>query len=296
MREEDEVARPDGPGDPSADAAVAAIRERSDLEPEVALILGSGLAEAGALIDMRATFDRGSLPSFPEAGVPGHPGGVGLGTLGGVPVVAFTGRVHLYEGYGMGAATLTIRVAARLGARVAIITAAAGALARGLPPSTLVIVTDHINLMGADPLAGWRDQDGSPAFVDLSRVYDPELGEIVEGDSRALRIRVARGVYAAVSGPSYETPAEAESLRRAGGDVVGMSMVPEAVAAHALGMRVLGLATVTNTVGSPIDHTDVLRVGAEAAGAMARLLEGSLPRIQGLGGETPGEEYRWTVT
>jgi purine-nucleoside phosphorylase len=165
-----------------------------------------------------------------------------------------------------------------------VLTAAVGALDTTLAPGTLVILRDHINTMGENPLRGWRMPDGSPPFVDLSRVYDEELASAAvkaaravfdsgtAGDSASLRVAVAEGVYAAVSGPAYETPAETEYLRQAGGTVVGMSMVPEAVAARALGMRVLGLSFVTNIAGASVSHEDVLLASNTAAEVVGRVL------------------------
>ena len=169
-----------------------------------------------------------------------------------------------------------------------LLTASVGALDPDLEAGSTVIVADHINLMGTDPLQGWRFADGSPAFVDLSSVYDPVLAETAEGCAQELGLWTTRGVYAAVAGPTYETRSEAEFLRRTGATVVGMSMVPEAVAAHAIGMKVLGLATVVNAAGVSVDHAEVLAEGGRAAAEAGMLLAAILSRLD-TNGERDGE-------
>ncbi len=274
------------PGDGVADAIAEAVNGRSAIRPVVAVVLGSGLGEAITVARGRSDSEQDveiayeDLPGFPRPSVLGHAGRLWLGTIGGVPLAAFQGRVHYYEGHPMPIASLTARVASALGARSIVLTTAVGGLDPTLVPGTMVVIRDHINLMGENPLASWRMPDGSPAFVDLSGVYDRELGdaamEAMHADGSG---PVAEGVYLALSGPSYETPAETEYLRRAGGTVVGMSMVPEAVAGHALGLRVLGLSFVTNTAGSPISHGEVLAASDRAAGAIGRLLVALIDRF-----------------
>lgn len=276
------------PADDPVRAAVAVIRNVTDLEPEVAVVLGSGLGSALPGLEETAAFSFGDLPGFPPATVPGHEGRLVLGRIAGVQVGVFFGRIHLYEHGAMSTCSLTSRLAAALGARAIVITASVGGLDPDLETGATVIVADHINLMGADPLEGWRFPDGSPAFVDLSSVYDPVLAEAAEGCAREIGLWTTRGIYAAVTGPTFETPAEAEFLRRTGATVVGMSMVPEAVAAHALGMKVLGIASVANAAGTPIDHAEVLQAGMRAAPAAGRLLEAILSRPN-LNGDRDGE-------
>lgn len=226
-----------------------------------------------------ASFTFAELPDFPASTVPGHEGRLILGRLGGTPLALFLGRIHFYEHREMEMASLTVRLARRLGAQAAILTASVGGVDPDLEPGSIVIVDDHINFMGVNPLAGWRRPDGSPAFVDLSSAYDPVLAGIAEASAQALGLWVSRGVYAALPGPSYETPAEVEFLRRSGATVVGMSMVPEAAAASAMGMRVLGLCAVVNAAGSPIAHTQVVEEGERAAVAAGKLLAAILPRL-----------------
>jgi purine-nucleoside phosphorylase len=196
-----------------------------------------------------------------------------------VPVAAFQGRIHYYEGNELSRCALPVRLARLLGARTMVITAATGGIDTALRPGSLVIGTDQINMMGANPLRGWTNPDGSPPFVDLSEVYDRELVGLAFEQASRLGVEVAGGVYVAMPGPSYETPAEIEMLRRSGGSVVGMSVVPESTVARALGMRVLGLFSVTNLAGEHATHEEVLAMADEAAGAMSRLLRELLPRL-----------------
>lgn len=225
------------------------------------------------------SFGFGELPGFPPSTAPGHEGRLVLGELAGVPTAAFLGRIHFYEHASMPKCSLGVRLARALGADVAVITASVGGLDPQLESGALVVVEDHVNLMGVNALAGWRFPDGSPAFVDPSSMYSPVLAGIAEKAAEELGMWITRGTYAALSGPTYETAAEAEFLRRSGAGVVGMSMVPETVAAHAVGMRVLGLAVVANAAGTPIDHAEVLQVGRRAAAAAGKLLGAILPRL-----------------
>ncbi|HEY8114823.1 MAG TPA: purine-nucleoside phosphorylase [Actinomycetota bacterium] len=271
------------PGDGVSERIAAAIRERSPLEPVVGVVLGSGLSGAvetvrAAALGEQAELSYADLPGFPTTTVMGHAGQLWLGTVGDRGVAIFQGRIHLYEGHGMALASITSRVAAELGARAMVLTAATGSVDPDVEAGTLVVLRDHLNLMGQNVLTGWRYPDGSPAFVDVSRVYDPELADLalasgrahLGGTDRAGRIR--EGVYAALPGPSYETPAETRMLRQLGATVVGMSTVPEAVAARALGMRVLGLAFATNAAGVEVSHEEVLAASKAAAGTIGRVI------------------------
>ncbi|MGH2740184.1 MAG: purine-nucleoside phosphorylase [Actinomycetota bacterium] len=262
-----------GPGDGDEERGAALVRSRTDFVPDVAVILGSGLGKALAALDAELELAYTALPGFPAPSVPGHEGRLVLGMLGGARVAGFLGRIHFYEGHAMSLVTLPARLSAALGARVLIVTAAVGALDSSLEPGSLVVCSDHLNLLGENPLRGWRDADGRPAFVDLSTVYDPGLQEAAVAAAKGVGLPVARGVYAAMSGPTYETPAEVEFLRRAGASVVGMSMVPEATAATALGLRCLGLCCVTNVVGGSVTHEDVTSVASAFAVPFGALLE-----------------------
>jgi purine-nucleoside phosphorylase len=257
---------------------VAVIRERSALEPVAGVILGSGLGAAVEGVQEVAAFSYDGLPGFAPPTVPGHVGRLVLGRMAGTPVAVFLGRMHYYEGNPMARSALPVRVSRLLGAGVMILTASVGALDASLAPGTVVVGSDHINWMGENPLRGWRLPDGTPPFVDLAAVYDASLARIAVEETEAAGAPVGRGVYLAVSGPSYETPAEIEFMRRAGGGVVGMSVVPEAVPARALGMRVLGLFSVTNAVGGEVSHQEVIRVGNRMGSVLGRVLAGVLRR------------------
>jgi purine-nucleoside phosphorylase len=275
------VARP-SPGDGIPEEIVDAIRERTVLEPVAGVVLGSGLSDAvdevrSVAADDGVEFAYAELPGFPPPTVSGHAGRLWIGEVRGRGLAVFQGRVHYYEGRGMPMASLTARVAAELGARTIVLTAAAGALDPTIEAGSLVILRDHLNLMGTNPLQGWRMPDGSPPFVDVSAVYDPDLAEAAVASARSDlgdrgRSLVREGVYAALSGPSYETPAETRMLSGHGATVVGMSTVPEAVVARALGMRVLGIAFATNAAGVQVTHEEVLAASKAAAGTIGRVV------------------------
>jgi purine-nucleoside phosphorylase len=268
------------PGDGVAEAIVAAVRERTDVTPVAGVVLGSGLGDAISVAWDRAgsgepiEIPYADLPGFPPPTVPGHAGRLWLGTISDRPIAFFQGRIHFYEGHPMPLASITSRIASGLGARTMVLSAAVGGLDPSLPGGSMVVVRDHVNLMGTNPLAGWRYPDGSPAFVDVSGIYDPELSRAALAILQEHGTAVSEGVYAAVAGPAYETPAETEMLRRLGATVVGMSTVPEAVAARALGMRVLGLSFVTNAAGGAVSHEEVLLASKTAADAIGRLVAG----------------------
>jgi purine-nucleoside phosphorylase len=267
------------PGDRRAEEAVAVIRERSQVAPRVGIILGSGLGPAADLVEQDAAFSFGDLPGFPAPTVPGHAGRLLLGSIAGVPVAAFMGRIHYYEGHPISVSAMPVRVARLLGAEVMVLTAAAGALDPALRPGTLVVATDHINMMGENPLRGWRNPDGSPPFIDVSNLYDPAMRAIALEEAPAAGLTAAPGVYLAASGPSYETKAEIEFMRMTGASVVGMSVVPEALPARALDMHLLGLFSVTNSVGGEVSHLEVIEVGRQMGSNLAGLLERVVPRI-----------------
>ena len=274
-----------GPGDAFADEAAERVRGRTALEPEVVVLLGSGLGAAMSNVREDASFSYDELPGFPRPTVPGHAGRLVLGELAGVPVAVFRGRIHFYEGNDLSTCALPIRLARLLGAGTAILTAATGGIAEGLDAGHLVVGTDHLNLLGQSPLRGWRNPDGSPPFVDMVGAYDPELADLAVAAAERLGVPVARGVYAAMPGPMYETPAEIAMLRTVGASVVGMSVVPESVPARALGMRVLGLFFVSNLVGVEVKHEDVVAASNRMGASIGAVIEEVL---------TMGD--RWTVT
>ena len=295
-----------GPGDTFADEGVALIRERCDVVPRVAVVLGSGLGDAIAG-DLQACheFSFQALPGFPRTSVPGHAGRLALGTLYGAPAAVFRGRIHYYEGHGIAATTLIPRLAAGLGTGMLILTNAAGGLDPTIRPGRLMLITDHLNQMGVNPLFGWRHADGSPAFVDLSAVYDQGLLALATEAAERDGIEVAAGVYAAMSGPSYETPSETAFLARSGARAVGMSTVPAAVAGVALGLRILAVSCITNQSGVESTHQEVLATARGAARDLRSILmgvvNGSTAPGEGPGGggrlRDPDErEGLWTAT
>jgi inosine/guanosine/xanthosine phosphorylase family protein len=273
-----------GPPDRAAAAAAGVIRERWVRTPAAGVVLGSGLGDAlGDALRVEVEIPYTDLPGFPEVAVPGHAGTLLLGVLAGVPVAAFSGRFHLYEGHGPEVPALLPRVAHALGAGAMVLTAAVGGLVSGLRAGTVVLVRDHLNMMGTVPLAGWRYPDGMPAFINAQEIYDPALRALAAEGATALGIPVAEGVYAAMRGPAFETPAEVDMLARLGATVVGMSMVPEALPAYALGLRVLGICSLTNAYGDHVTHEEVLRVSTTTAAAIGRLLVDLFPRLPGQG-------------
>jgi len=273
-----------GPGDDLPVQGARLVRQRTELVPSAGLVLGSGLGPAiGDDLRSDASFSFTELPGFPPTGVPGHAGTLSLGRLAGVPVAVFSGRVHFHEGYGMDVPALLPRLARELGANTMVLTAAVGGLEPGVPAGTVIVLEDHLNLIGAAPLRGWRYPDGMPAFIDTQEVYDRSIADLAIERAEALGIPAHRGVYAAMSGPAYETPTEVAMLQRLGATVVGMSMVPEALPARALGMRVLGICSLTNAFGEHVTHEEVVRVSNETAQAVGRLLVDLLPRLPGQG-------------
>ena len=270
---------PAGPPDRLAESATAVVRTRSVVQPRVGIVLGSGLGPAlGDALAIDDTIPYADLPGFPSITVPGHTGELVLGQLAGVPIAGFRGRFHLYEGHDPDVPALLPRLAHALGADTMVLTAAVGAVVPDLTGGTAVILRDHLNFSGSVPLMRWRFADGMPAFVS-GDVYDASLRALALERAGALDIVATEGVYGAMCGPAYETPAEVEMLARAGATVVGMSMVPESLPAHALGMRVLGICSLTNALGEPVTHEDVLRVSQETAAAIGRLLVDLLPRL-----------------
>jgi purine-nucleoside phosphorylase len=270
--------RPEGDTTPDA---VAFVRERTATRPVAAIVLGSGLGAAIREDELQAeaALPYPELPGFPPAMVPGHAGRLTIGTLFGVPAAVFAGRIHLYEGHGIGPTTLIPRLASALGARALILTNAAGGLDPTMHAGDLMLVTDHVNLMGVNPLIGWRFPDGTPAFVDLTNVYDAALRSAVFAVAENEGVPLVAGVYAGFAGPSYETPAEHAMARGFGASAVGMSTVPEAVAAAAVGLPTIGISCITNVVGEPTSHREVLEAATGTSAKLARLLAGILETL-----------------
>ncbi len=273
-----------GAGAPPSPTAAGYLKERFGAAfPRIAIVLGSGLGGFADRLEAATAIGYDALEGFPRPSVEGHEGRLVVGTCCGVPVATLQGRVHVYEGQGTGALATLVRTLREVGVRVLILTNASGAIAAAIRPGTIALVTDHINMLGTNPLIGPNDERHGPRFPDMSAVYDAELREVVAARARSIGLEIASGVYLATTGPSFETPAEFRAFRSLGADLVGMSTVPEAILARHAGLRVLGLSVVTNTAAglrdAPLSHAETLAMGAAAAGDLERLLGASLPEI-----------------
>jgi len=257
-------------------------RELGSFAPRVAIVLGSGLGVVADAVGEPRRVPYARIPGFPTPGVLGHKGELVAGSLAGVPVLVQQGRFHLYEGHAPATAALPVRVFHRLGVRTLIVTNAAGGLRPALRPGSLMLIADQINLMWGNPLVGPVER-GEERFPDMSDAYDPALRELAREAARGAEIPLEEGVYVALLGPSYETPAEIRMLQRLGGDAVGMSTVPEVIAARARGMRTLGFSMITNLAAGlsaeKVSHEDVLAMGRRVAGDLGRVIEGILRRL-----------------
>jgi purine-nucleoside phosphorylase len=266
-----------------AEQAARVLRSAVAEPPSIAIVLGSGLGSLAERLTDPVLTPYGLIPHFPEPTVAGHHGNVVAGALGGAPLWILQGRFHFYEGYDQEAVTFPIRVLQRLGVTTLILTAATGGINRALRPGDLVCLTDHLNLTGTNPLRGPNDDRLGVRFPDMTEVYSSQLRALAQEEAQRLGINLVPGVYACVSGPSYETPAEIRMLRALGADVVGMSTVPEAIVARHAGMAVLAVALVSNmaagVVGTPITHEEVLEAGREAAPRLGRLIESVVGRL-----------------
>lgn len=262
--------------------AAAALRGRVGAA-DVGVVLGSGLGDFASSLEDRVTIPYGEIPHWPATAVVGHAGQLVVGGLAGRGVVALSGRVHFYEGHDMRTVTFGTRVLGRLGVRTLVLTNAAGGINTQLKPGTLMLMDDHINLLGSNPLAGPNDERFGTRFPDMSEVYSKRLRGIAGEAARERGLALAHGVYVAVHGPSYETPAEIRFLRTIGADAVGMSTVPEAIAARHMGMEVLGISCITNAAAGvlpqPLVHDEVMEVARRVRGEFLALLEGTIGRL-----------------
>ena len=255
-------------------ALEAAVRERTDLVPAVGIVLGSGLGGLADGVEDAITIPFAELPGWPAATAPGHAGRLLLGSLGGTPVVMLQGRFHLYEGNHPGLVIEPVLLFHRLGASVVVLTNAAGGLDPSFRPGTLMVMTDHINLTGLNPLIGQNADALGPRFPDLTDAWSPRLNERLHAAGKAEGVPLEDGVYIGLTGPNYETPAEVRMLAGLGGHAVGMSTVLECIAARWVGLEVCGVSLVTNAgagySGVPLSHQEVLDAGAEAGPRLAR--------------------------
>jgi len=260
----------------SIDAAAAYLRQATSFEPEVGIILGTGLGGFAEEIDAVANIPFDEIPGFVKSTATSHEGKLVFGRLGGRNVMAMQGRLHFYEGYSMQQITLPVRVMRAMGCQSLVMSNAVGGMNPLMHPGEIVAVTDHINLMGDNPLIGPNDDELGPRFPDMSQPYDREYVRIAEDLAIEHRIRLHKGVYVAVAGPNLETAAEYRMLRRMGADIVGMSLVPENLVAVHAGMRVLGLSVITDQclpdALEPADVQEIIRVANEAEPSLRRLV------------------------
>jgi purine-nucleoside phosphorylase len=267
-----------------AEHAARFIRSRVGEDVRVALVLGSGLGAFADMLEDAQPLDYSEIPGFARPTVEGHAGRLVVGKVEGVTVVAMQGRFHFYEGYTLEEVTFPVRVLGLLGVKSLVLTNAAGGLNNSFTEGSLIVISDHLNLMGANPLLGKNDPRFGPRFPDMTAVYDHEYQDLAISEAHEMGMELRRGIYAALSGPSYETPAEIRMLRLLGADAVGMSTVPEAIVARQMGLRVLGLSCITNmaagVLDKPINHEDVIETGARVRETFAELLRRVIPKLQ----------------
>src|SRR3984957_9494632 len=269
-----------------AESAAQLVLTRTPLRPRIALVLGSGLGGFADSLTDSTRVPYAEIPAFPESTAIGHAGQMVIGNAGNVPVAAMQGRVHLYEGYSAQQVTFPVRVFGRMGISAVILTNAAGGINLSYSQGALVLIRDHINLQGENPLVGPNDDRFGVRFPDMTRAYSREYREIAREEAAKLNIPLHEGVYAALLGPSYETPAEIEYLRRIGADLAGMSTVAEVIAARHMEMKVLAISCVTNMAAGildqPLSHAEVMETGERVKTIFESLLRAVLPRVSQL--------------
>jgi purine-nucleoside phosphorylase len=266
------------------DEAVRAVKGRAgEAVPDVAVVLGSGLGDFADRLTGATSIPYEELPNWPASKVIGHAGKLVIGSLGGKRVAALSGRAHFYEGHDLRTVSFAARVIGRLGVKALILTNAAGGINVALTPGTLMVIDDHINLLGSNPLIGPNEDTWGARFPDMSEVYAKRLRALADDVARQQGLRIGHGIYVALHGPSYETPAEIRFLRAIGADAVGMSTVPEAIVARHMGVEVLGISCITNAAAGvlpqPLNHDEVMEVARQVRGAFAALLEGIIGRL-----------------
>lgn len=265
------------PGYDEAQAAAEHIVAQGKMRPRLGVILGSGLGNVVARLEGSRAMSYASIPHFPRSTVAGHAGELNLGTWRRVPTAVLSGRMHLYEGYTPAEVVLPTRALALAGIEFLFVTCAAGGIAASATPGSLMIVADHLNYQGLNPLAGLEDDRLGPRFIDMTEAYDAELRALAKRAARKLKLRYSEGVYAGLLGPTFETPAEIRALKRLGAAAVGMSTVPEVIAARQRGVRVLAVASITNRAAglSPqrLSHQEVLKAGRQGAQNLASLFD-----------------------
>lgn len=266
-----------------AQEAARLLAQRTPLRPRIGLVLGSGLgAFADGLTDATA-IPYQDIPHFPVSTAVGHAGRLVVGRSAGVPVATMQGRAHVYEGYSMREVVFPVRVLALFGVKTFVFTNAAGGINRRLRQRGLMLIRDHLNLQGSNPLLGPNDDRFGPRFPDMTEAYSKELRALAKKVARRQRLRLLEGVYAALHGPSYETPSEIKMLARLGADAVGMSTVPEVIAANHMGLRVLGISCVTNLAAGlskkKINHEEVLEAGKRVGKQFTAFLQALIPEL-----------------
>jgi purine-nucleoside phosphorylase len=263
--------------------AAAVLRPRIGAVPDVAIVLGSGLGDFAEGLTDAMTTPYGEIPNWPASAVIGHAGKLVVGSLAGKRVAALSGRAHFYEGHDLRTVTFGTRVLGLIGVKRLVLTNAAGGINIAFKPGTLMVIDDHINLLGSSPLIGPNEDRFGQRFPDMTEVYSRRLREIADSAARAKGVAVAHGVYVALHGPSYETPAEIRFLRTIGADAVGMSTVPEALVARHMNMEVLGISCITNPAAGvlpePLRHDEVMEVARRVKGEFSALLEGIIERL-----------------
>ncbi|MGA8160157.1 MAG: purine-nucleoside phosphorylase [Acidobacteriaceae bacterium] len=266
-----------------ANAAAEFVLARTPLRPAVGIVLGSGLGAFAGQLDLPVAIPFEEIPHFPQSTVAGHSGRMVIGNVAGIPVVVMQGRVHAYEGYTSDEVTFAIRVLARMGVRRLVLTNAAGGINPGLHQGQLVLIADHINFSGRNPVAGQNDERFGPRFFDMSEAYSDRLRRLAHEAAHAMDFRLDEGVYLSVVGPSFETPAEIRAFRAMGADLVGMSTVQETIAARHMGIEVLGISCVTNMAAGiqqePLSHEEVMETGRQVEAQLAELLSRIVPII-----------------
>ncbi len=262
------------------------IRKSSNIIPKIGLILGSGLGVIADSFENTISIPYSKIPFFPTSTVKGHSNTLILGYIYDIPVVVMKGRFHYYEGYSLQEITYPVRVLKELGIEILIVTNAAGGVNRKFKVGDLMIIKDHINLMGANPLRGWVDEESYPRFIDMTFGYDPDLQKLVSRVGTKNKITLQKGVYAAMPGPSYETPAEINMLAKIGADAVGMSTVPEVIVANQVGLKVIGLSLITNLAAGilkkKLDHKEVIEASEKAKGKFIKLVKAVLKELSRL--------------
>ena len=267
-----------------AEHAARSVRVRWNEEARIALVLGSGLGAFADDLQERIVIPYAEIPGFARSTVEGHAGQLVLGKIEGVPLVAMQGRFHYYEGYAFEEVVFPVRVLGLMGIKALVLTNASGGINVAFDQGALMIISDHLNLIGENPLRGPNDARFGPRFPDMSEVYARDYQEIVLEEAHAIGLELRRGIYAALSGPSYETPAEVRMLRTLGADAVGMSTVPEAIIARQMGIKVLGISCITNMAAGvhdePINHDEVIETGARVHSVFKELLRRVIPKLQ----------------